>query len=481
MKKRVKTIFGALSIAVMTLSACGTNSERQDLKDTGVNESEKENTTVSDSHKPVELTVAWVAEESGEYAGQMEIKEKFEEAYPYITIKPDTMQFDVQTFYTKAAAGQTPDLYWVSATEVQKIISGGYAADLTDYLSDEKYLEQMNETVLEQISKDGRVYSIPQSVYAMGLMYNASLFEKAGLLNEDGTPQIPETWEEMAEMAVKIKEATGKAGFIIPTIKNQGGWMFTPIAWSYGVEFMTQGEDGKWQAAFNTQECVDALQFIKDLKWKYDVMGANTLLDYSEAAKQLSIAGAAMTPMAPDVVDKLQANEMPLDNVGIMAMPAGPVKRVALSGGRYNMVSSGASEEQIEAAIKWIEFNGYGPDLTDTSRETIESFYKMQNENNIPVGIKPLVPYKESAEVTAFRYEMIDKYCNIIPEHVKPYNDAIVSADVKYQVEEPVYTQELYAILEKCIQEVLTNQNADCKKLISDACEEFQSAYLDQQ
>lgn len=46
---------------------------------------------------------------------------------------------------------------------------------------------------------------------------------------------------------MKIREATGKPGIVFPTANNYGGWMFSCLAWSYGVDFMEKGEDGKWK------------------------------------------------------------------------------------------------------------------------------------------------------------------------------------------------------------------------------------------
>ena len=94
-------------------------------------------------------------------------------------------------------------------------------------------------------------------------------------MEADGTSKQPKDWMELVEFAKIIKHKTGKAGFIIPTTNNCGGWFFTNIAWSFGTDFMEQREDDTWEATFNTPETIEALQFIKDLKWKYDVFSNN--------------------------------------------------------------------------------------------------------------------------------------------------------------------------------------------------------------
>ena len=99
---------------------------------------------------------------------------------------------------------------------------------------------------------------------------------------------------------MKIKEATGKPGIIFPTANNYGGWMFSCLAWSYGVDFMEKGEDGKWKATFNTPEEAEALRYMKDLKWKYDVLPNNAIIDGTEFYKTFAIGNAAML-MAADI------------------------------------------------------------------------------------------------------------------------------------------------------------------------------------
>ena len=51
--------------------------------------------------------------------------------------------------------------------------------------------------------------------------------------------------------------------------------------------------------------------------------------------------------------------------------------------------------------------------------------------------------------------------------------------DCKLHPEEPVCAQELYGILDNCIQAVLTDKNADCAELLKKANSDFQQNYLD--
>ena len=60
------------------------------------------------------------------------------------------------------------------------------------------------------------------------------------------------------------------------------------------------------------------------------------------------------------------------------------------------------------------------------------------------------------------------------------YNDFISNlGDCELRPEEPVCAQELYGILDSCIQEILTNKDADISELVRKANKDFQANYLD--
>ena len=304
------------------------------------------------------------------------------------------------------------------------------------------------------------------------------MFEAAGLMEADGTPKQPKDWYEVAEFAVKIKEATGKPGFVFPSSAKFGGWIFTPVAWSFGVDFMEKDENGKWHATFNTQECVDALQYIKDLKWKYDILPANTIVDSTEYYKVFATGGAGMLITAGDYPTYLAQYGMDINDIGMVAMPAGPKRHVTLLGGASTCIKAGASKEQIDAAIRWIETE-YNYQLTDAFKQNkIAQIDKDLSEGKL-VGIKSLSPWSENAETLVWENKLIDEKANSNPNHIKLYNDFVANCPAEIQAEEPVCAQELYETLDACIQEVLVNKNADCAQLIANAAADFQANYLD--
>ena len=117
-------------------------------------------------------------------------------------------------------------------------------------------------------------------------------------------------------------------------------------------------------------------------------------------------------------------------------------------------------------------------DTYKTLKKSIEEGYQQTVEKNELVGIDSLSVWSNDTELNKFRAEMRDKYTNININHVRLYNESLSDPSIELRPEEPVCAQELYAVLDGLIQEVLTNPNADIPALVKQANADFQANYL---
>lgn len=460
--KKAAAIALSAAMAVTALSGCG----------------QKE--SIKDENGRIKISVgAWPSKEGKELDSINQLKERYEKANPEYVIVPDNWQFDLKSFYAKAAGKNLPTVFMANFTEVSQVIEGGYSANLTDALKKHGLFDKFNQDIFKAVAKDRDLYGFPSSAYALGLGCNMDLMKAAGLVDADGTPKQPKDWEEVREFAVKIKEATGKPGIAFPTASNFGGWIFTPLAWSYGVSFMEKDSDGKWQATFDSPEAAEALQYIKDLKWKYNVLPSNLIVTGDDYYKIFGTNGAGMIVAAGDVPNMLTQYDMKPEQIGMMAMPAGPKKHVTLMGGNLYAVSQAADEDQIDAAVRWI-MNGNNPELTDKVKEANEKEVSKKLEDNQLVGIKIMSVWNGNADSKKYQDEVIEKSANANINHVKLYNDFMADmGECELRAEEPVCAQELYSVLDSCIQAVLEDENADCAEVLKKGCSDFQQNYLD--
>ena len=418
----------------------------------------------------------WPADTDSNAAVYQQYKDTMQELYPDIEIVPDTSTGNTTSYITRAISGQLPNLYVISYTEANNIIENGFCADITEASKKFNFAESLNPLVLNKVSKDGKVYGIPQTAYALGLACNKEMFIKAGLVNPDGTLMYPQTYEELAQFAAKIKEKTGKAGIMFPTMNNQGGWIFSNVAWSFGVDFMEQDKDGKWKATFNTQECIDALQYIKDLKWKYDVLPDNTFIGIEEERKLFASNQAAMYIIHPTERMLVKNYNMNKDNICFARVPAGPAGRYTLMGGNFYAISPESTSEQIDAIFKFLEVKGHSPKVTDEIREASAIALEHDKNENVPVMREPALSLWVNDERVAMNSELRAIYANVPEENFADYSSF---ADVSLREEEPVCAQELYSILDAGIQQVLTDKNADCAAIVKQMASDFQKNHLD--
>ena len=88
--------------------------------------------------------------------------------------------------------------------------------------------------------------------------------------------------DELAETAKTIKDKTGSAGICLLAKDNAGGWHFSNIAWAFGATLCTQNDDGTFTSHLDSDEAIAAMEYVKSLKWDYDVLTADPLLRIGE-------------------------------------------------------------------------------------------------------------------------------------------------------------------------------------------------------
>lgn len=397
----------------------------------------------------------------------------FNAIHPDIEVVPSYYKYATDTFVPLAESGNLPTIFETWYTEPQKLIKGGFVADITDILAERGWLDAINPSIRELLSKDGRIYGIPRDGYALGLMLNVQLFEEAALVDADGYPIYPKTWQELAETAKKIKDATGQAGICILAKDNAGGWHFSNIAWAFGAT-MTLEENGKFISNVDTPEAIAAMEYVKSLKWEYDVLTPEpTNEDWGSGFVNLGTGTAAMYIAANDAVNQpTQVNGLPVDKLAMVALPAGPNgEQYSLSGGTPYMFSKNATAEEINAALDYLEIMGKAPVATEEAIAGMRADAKSKVANGVPVI--PRFPCWIDDEVLAAEAEVTKEFGNVDTKLFESYFD-ILKKDGNLRLEEPGSAQDLYAELTKVLQAVITDKNADVAALMKTADENYQ-------
>ena len=408
----------------------------------------------------------------GEITMHEEFRKQFNQKYPDVIIQPANYRYAVDTFVPMAEAGQVPTIFETWFTEPQKLISGAYVKDISAEVKALGWDSKMNESIKNLLSKDGKLYGVPRDGYALGLMLNVELFREAGLTDRNGIPMYPKTWEELAKTAQTIKQKTGSAGLCLLARDNAGGWHFTNIAWGFGAVFEVQ-RDGKWYAQINTPEAAAALQYVKDLKWVYDVLTADpTNEDWASGFRAIGTGSAAMYIAAQDAVSQpTMVNGLPVSDLALVPVPSGPRGQFSLMGGTPYMFASNATTAEINASLRYLEVMGRAPVVNPETIAGLRADAKMRRDNGIPI-IDDFPAWTDPAYMKA-KKDANNAFKNVDDRLYADYFKMIANG-TGLRTEEPVLAQDLYAELTKALQAVLTERNANVQALLDTAQRNFQ-------
>ncbi|MFB6720391.1 ABC transporter substrate-binding protein [Kribbella sp. NPDC056345] len=378
----------------------------------------------------------------------------FQKLHPDITIesKDAFPCINPDTFQAKLAGGTQEDVFYVYYTDVQKIIKARQAADISQYIGEVKAAKDLRPDV-QGVFKDGdKTYGLPRNNYNMGLVYNRKLFTQAGL--DPDSP--PKTWAEVQAAAKKIAGlGAGYVGFGEYSAGNTGGWHFAASLYARGGSMV--GDDGK-TAAFNSPEGKAVLENLKTMRWNDNSMGSKQLLQWEDLMRMMGSGKLGMMIGAPDVVQSVNNDfQGKFEDYGVTAVPESEGKS-SLSGGDGYMFNPKASPEKIKAGLLWLEFHELTPGQGQFN-------YARAKEQGRPVGLPIPDLYGDSApgkEIVALRKQ----FATVPVDHFTPYVTAQSTITNKL---EPPKAQELYAVLDVAMSAVLTRQDADIDKLLSDA------------
>lgn len=181
--------------------------------------------------KPAELTFwTWVPGIEKEVA-------LFTKKYPNIKVKvvnagQGAAQYTKLRTALKAGTG-APDVVQVEFQYIPTFTVTNDLLDLAPYGAND-VKDKFIDWTWSQVSKDGKVYAIPQDTGPMGVLYRKDLLEKAGIA-------VPTTWDEFAQAARTYRKKNPDS-YLTNFPPTQGG-VFAGLTWQAGAKpFAVDGQ-----------------------------------------------------------------------------------------------------------------------------------------------------------------------------------------------------------------------------------------------
>ncbi|MCY1143116.1 ABC transporter substrate-binding protein [Actinoplanes sp. Pm04-4] len=362
MTKPLRLLAGGVGAALL-LSACMG----------GTSDDGKDSAAGYDPAATVELT--W-------WTGQTEEAEKVAEAlaaeyhtaHPNVTIKTSPGAPTTDDLLTKLSAGfaggSYPDISYAYGNWAGDLGASGKTQDLTAYVQDPSFKwTEMPEAARTVATANDKVIGIPALVDNLAVIYNKSIFDKAGV----AYPTDEWTWEDFRSAAKKLTDPATKTYGTAYSVSGSEDttWHLWPLLWQNGGKIL----DGT-KPAFNSDAGVTAL----------------------ETLRQMAVDDKSM------YLDQTDEKYHPLFNSGRVAMIiTGPwalleIKEAKLSYGVSNLPGVNGDHQTVSGPDLWVLFDHNDANRAGAARDFIKWLTSAQTDAkwNLAVGNLPLRSSEQS-------------------------------------------------------------------------------------
>lgn len=163
--------------------------------------------------KATQLTfTTWTSD--AEAAAYKSIIAAFQARNPGVTVKLEQVPYGTmnQAIDARLQAGKAPDMFRTTYNDLGFYGKQGGLSDLSKYLS-KSFAARFTPSLWTAVTVDGKPFGVPQHTDVSAIVYNKSLFAKAGIKKVPTSLASAWTWDEFLAVARAIKSKTGAYGF----------------------------------------------------------------------------------------------------------------------------------------------------------------------------------------------------------------------------------------------------------------------------
>jgi multiple sugar transport system substrate-binding protein len=324
---------------------------------------------------PVEVTLfTWTR--PAELKVNQDLCAQFEAQHPDIRVEIINEPGDraMDKLQAMVAAGNPPDVMSIHGALFIPLAAKDALLDLDPLIAqDQEFdLEDFYPELVELCRYERRLYSLPRYTSVYVLFYNKDLFDAAGL----NYPNETWTWNEYLAAARKLTVASGdperrRVGCVI----DFWGARIYPWVWAAGGEIL---ERGGRRCLLDSAEAREALQFLVDLRHKWEVCPPTTMAERRQNIAMFTNGQVAMFQTgAWDIQQMKEAKGLRWD-----IAPLPKKKQHATLLGMENYAIAASTEHPREA---WELFKFLlGPEAQETMAREMEKQPSRQSVANGP-------------------------------------------------------------------------------------------------
>jgi multiple sugar transport system substrate-binding protein len=364
----------------------------------------------------------------------------FESQYPGVHVNAISRDYIQQQFVTVMAGGKGPDVVHIWVGALPTLARQGFLAPLDDEVAHWDQRDSIPDLFWEPARLDGHIWGVPYDSYFYTLLIRKDLFIAAGL--DPNHP--PANWDELEADAKKLTNPEkGQYGFGFSPRINY----FMDFLWQAGGDFFKKDASGGWQTAFQENQGVVALNYLRNLRFKDKVMQPNPLASEDELKLLFATGKLAMMPgVANQMPDLITRFGMRADDLMIAPLPAGPTGiQASHSGGDYFIVNASIDAKKKDLAWEYIRY-------------VLSPINQLAKWNQMKALDMPIFPGAFSVSTDLLNH----------PEF-KLVKDAIGYARTEPSLENWPRVKDYFESM--VLEEAFTNENADLSQLLDDAAD----------
>lgn len=327
---------GAAALAAMTavsLTACAGGSTN------GSNNGDKNGGNASGDENKI---VFWSNHPGSSRDLEVEMINEFEKQNPdlHVELVDGGANYEelAQKFNAALAGSDLPDVIVASDVTWFNFALNDATTPLDDLWKSENInSDSYVDTLRDDYKYGDKHYGVPYSRSTNLMYWNTDDLKAAGLPTDRG----PQTWQEFADWADKLKAKTGHAALVIPDGSSYLDWYFQGMVWAFGGAYSDE-----WKPTFSDPKTIEAAKFLQDQVKKGNIeIGTDPTVTFGNGnASALlestgSLGGLTKSATIPFITTYLPG--------------PGPS---AATGGAGLAVPNGISDARKKNAVKFIDF-----------------------------------------------------------------------------------------------------------------------------
>jgi ABC-type sugar transport system, periplasmic component len=207
---------------------------------------------------------------------------EFETANPGIKIQFQVSSWDNYWTALDAAAtgGSLPDVFWMHSNNIYKYATNGMLMDLSDLISksDKVNMDNFPKGLVQIYNIQGKQYCVPKDYDTIGLWYNKTMFDAAGVKYPDESW----TWNDLYNAAKKLTKSDGSQyGFLAPLHNQEGYYNFV---YQNGGTIITPDKKSGYTDPKTVEAMKYYVKFVQD-KISPQEFGDSTRVTWLESGK----------------------------------------------------------------------------------------------------------------------------------------------------------------------------------------------------